>query len=125
MAALTAPSHIPRVSTRRQCGNHIVDPSLTSFEPGTDRIADVSCLRRKPKISIVESYPLSETLWHPMTPQDLQRHNCLMFNFRRSRLGGPFRHKGRAMEQPVGRNLQVNNGETMRQVALAGVGVAS
>jgi DNA-binding transcriptional LysR family regulator len=60
----------------------------------------------------------------PMTPQDLQHHNCLTFNFRRSRLGWPFRHKGRTIEQPVGGNLQVNNGETMRQVALAGVGVA-
>jgi hypothetical protein len=60
----------------------------------------------------------------PMTPQDLPHHNCVTFNFRRLRLGWPFRHKGRTIEQPVGANLQVNNGETMRQVALAGVGVA-
>jgi DNA-binding transcriptional LysR family regulator len=59
-----------------------------------------------------------------MTPQDLQHHNCLMFNFRRSRFGWPFPHKGRTIEQPVAGNLQVNNGETMRQAALAGVGVA-
>jgi DNA-binding transcriptional LysR family regulator len=60
----------------------------------------------------------------PMTPRDLQRHNCLTFNFRRSRVGWPFRHKGGTIEQPVSGNLQVNNGETMRQVVLAGVGVA-
>jgi DNA-binding transcriptional LysR family regulator len=54
----------------------------------------------------------------------LQDHNCLTFNFRRSRIGWPFRNKGRDFEQPVAGNLQVNNGETMRQVALAGVGVA-
>jgi DNA-binding transcriptional LysR family regulator len=60
----------------------------------------------------------------PATPSDLQHHNCLTFNFRRSRIGWPFRQKGRDLEQPVAGNLQVNNGETMRQAALAGVGVA-
>ena len=60
----------------------------------------------------------------PTTPGDLQHHNCLTFNFRRSRVGWPFRIKGRALELSIAGNLQVNNGETMRQVALAGVGVA-
>jgi DNA-binding transcriptional LysR family regulator len=60
----------------------------------------------------------------PATPSDLQDHNCLTFNFRRSRVGWPFRIKGRGLEQAIGGNLQVNNGETMRQVTLAGVGVA-
>ena len=60
----------------------------------------------------------------PMTPGDLRHHNCLTFNFRRSRIGWPFRNKARDLEQPVAGNLQVNNGETMRQAALAGVGVA-
>ncbi|MGO9818714.1 MAG: LysR family transcriptional regulator [Acidocella sp.] len=60
----------------------------------------------------------------PKTPGDLQGHNCLRFNFRRSRTGWPFRQDGRVLEQPVSGNLLVNNGETMRQMALAGVGVA-
>ena len=60
----------------------------------------------------------------PQTPGDLQGHNCLRFNFRRSRTGWPFRQDGRVLEQPVSGNLLVNNGETMRQMALAGVGVA-
>jgi DNA-binding transcriptional LysR family regulator len=60
----------------------------------------------------------------PATPGDLQHHNCLTFNFRRSRVGWPFRIKGRDLELSIAGNLQVNNGETMRQVALAGVGVA-
>jgi len=60
----------------------------------------------------------------PTTPGDLQNHNCLTFNFRRSRIGWPFRIEGRDLEQPIAGNLQVNNGETMRQVTLAGVGVA-
>jgi DNA-binding transcriptional LysR family regulator len=60
----------------------------------------------------------------PTTPGDLQHHNCLTFNFRRSRMGWPFRIKGRDLELSIAGNLQVNNGETMRQVTLAGVGVA-
>jgi DNA-binding transcriptional LysR family regulator len=60
----------------------------------------------------------------PKTPGELQHHNCLTFNFRRSRIGWPFRVKSRDLEQPVAGNLQVNNGETMRQAALAGMGVA-
>jgi DNA-binding transcriptional LysR family regulator len=60
----------------------------------------------------------------PTTPGDLQHHNCLTFNFRRSRVGWPFRIKGRDLELSIAGNLQVNNGETMRQVTLAGVGVA-
>jgi DNA-binding transcriptional LysR family regulator len=60
----------------------------------------------------------------PKSPSDLREHNCLTFNFRRSRIGWPFRYKGRYFEQPVAGNLQVNNGETMRQLALAGVGIA-
>ena len=60
----------------------------------------------------------------PKTPGDLQGHNCLRFNFRRARTGWPFRQDGRVLEQPVSGNLLVNNGETMRQMALTGVGVA-
>ena len=60
----------------------------------------------------------------PETPADLERHNCLTFNFRRSRVGWPFRHKRRDVDQIVAGNLQVNNGETMRQIALTGGGIA-
>jgi DNA-binding transcriptional LysR family regulator len=60
----------------------------------------------------------------PTMPGELQHHNCLTFNFRRSRVGWPFRIKGRELELSIAGNLQVNNGETMRQVVLAGVGVA-
>lgn len=60
----------------------------------------------------------------PQVPGDLQNHNCLTFNFRRSRVGWPFRHKRRDIDQPVSGNLRVNNGETMRQLVLEGVGVA-
>ncbi|MEA1673206.1 LysR family transcriptional regulator [Nitrospirillum sp. BR 11163] len=60
----------------------------------------------------------------PQAPADLARHNCLGFNFRRSRVGWPFREGGREVEMPVTGTLQVNNGETLRQMTLAGMGLA-
>jgi DNA-binding transcriptional LysR family regulator len=60
----------------------------------------------------------------PKAPADLVRHDCLTFNFRRSRIGWPFQDKGREVEIPVRGGIQINNGETMRQMALAGAGIA-
>ncbi|MDX8512794.1 LysR family transcriptional regulator [Mesorhizobium captivum] len=60
----------------------------------------------------------------PATSADLERHDCLTFNFRRARPSWPFRQDGRDIEQPVMGSLVVNNGETMKQMALAGAGIA-
>ena len=60
----------------------------------------------------------------PVRPEDLADHDCLTFNFRRVRSAWPFRRDGDTIEQPVSGSLQLNNGETMRHMALAGVGVA-
>jgi DNA-binding transcriptional LysR family regulator len=57
----------------------------------------------------------------PQVPEDLRSHDCLTFNFRRTRAGWPFRFKGRELVQPVAGPLLVNNGETMKQMLLAGV----
>ncbi|MDF7777309.1 LysR family transcriptional regulator [Sphingomonas sp. AOB5] len=60
----------------------------------------------------------------PRRPADLAAHDCVTFNFRRMRPTWPFRCDGRDLEQPVSGNLMVNNGETLRQMALAGAGIA-
>ncbi len=60
----------------------------------------------------------------PAAPEDLAGHNGLGFNFRRWRNGWPFRREGREFEQPVSGNLLANNGEPVRQMALAGAGIA-
>ncbi|HEY4250157.1 MAG TPA: LysR family transcriptional regulator [Roseomonas sp.] len=60
----------------------------------------------------------------PEAPDALARHDCLTFNFRRGRPSWPFRWQGRDIEQPVIGTLVVNNGETLRQMALAGAGIA-
>lgn len=62
----------------------------------------------------------------PATPDDLDHHNCLTFNFRPTAEGWSFRdpHAGSVFVKPVFGNLQANNGPTVRSLCLAGVGLA-
>lgn len=60
----------------------------------------------------------------PATPEDLRDHNCLNFNFRRIEPVWPFRRDGRDLALSVKGNIEANNGETLGQLALAGVGIA-
>ena len=60
----------------------------------------------------------------PVEPEDLHRHNCLNFNFRRVEPVWPFRRDGQAIALSVKGDIEANNGETLGQLAAAGVGVA-
>ncbi|WP_371128211.1 LysR family transcriptional regulator [Sphingomonas sp. YR710] len=60
----------------------------------------------------------------PVVPEDLHRHNCLNFNFRRVEPVWPFRRDGQDFALSVKGNIEANNGETLGQLAAAGVGVA-
>jgi len=60
----------------------------------------------------------------PKVPEDLHHHNCLNFNFRRAEPVWPFRRDGRDYVLSVEGNIEANNGETLGQLAAAGVGVA-
>lgn len=59
----------------------------------------------------------------PRVPEDLLAHNCLNFNFRRAEPVWPFRKDGCDYALSVSGNLEANNGETLGQLASAGVGV--
>lgn len=59
----------------------------------------------------------------PEVPADLAYHNCLDFNFRRIEPGWPFREGGREHVMAVRGNVAANNGETLVQLALQGVGI--
>jgi len=59
----------------------------------------------------------------PHRPADLADHNCLNFTFRRIEPGWPFREDGRDVILPVRGTLAANNGETLVQLALGGVGI--
>ena len=60
----------------------------------------------------------------PRTPEDLAAHNCLGFNFRRSQPVWPMREGGRIVERMLSGSLLANNAETLRRMAVAGVGIA-
>lgn len=60
----------------------------------------------------------------PGTIEDLARHNCIGFNFRRAAPVWPIRESGRIVDRAVRGSLLANNGETVRRMALAGVGLA-
>lgn len=60
----------------------------------------------------------------PATIDDLDNHNCLSFNFRRSNPVWPLNQGGRIVDRMVQGNLLANNGETVRRLAVAGAGIA-
>ncbi|SCW97039.1 LysR family transcriptional regulator [Ancylobacter rudongensis] len=60
----------------------------------------------------------------PEVPEDLLHHNCLNFNFRRAEPLWPFRRDGRDYALAVTGTIEANNGETLGQLAAAGVGIA-
>lgn len=60
----------------------------------------------------------------PQTADDLVHHNCLGFNFQRSNAVWPMRNGGRIAERMLSGALLANNGETIRRMAIAGVGIA-
>ncbi|WP_292022412.1 MULTISPECIES: LysR family transcriptional regulator [unclassified Brevundimonas] len=59
----------------------------------------------------------------PQIPEDLHDHNCLNFNFRRAEPVWPFSKDGRDYALTVNGNIEANNGETLGQLAVAGVGI--
>ena len=59
----------------------------------------------------------------PRTPEELHDHNCLTFNFRRVEPVWPFVREGREYSLSVRGAVEANNGETLGQLAAAGVGV--
>lgn len=60
----------------------------------------------------------------PQTPADLLRHDCLNFNFRRAMDEWPFMVDGELIQLAVHGGAQTNNGETMRQLTLQGLGIS-
>ena len=73
---------------------------------------------------IVASPEYLERCGRPEVPEDLHRHNCLNFNFRRAEPVWPFVRDGREFAMMVKGGIEANNGETLGQLAAAGVGIA-
>jgi DNA-binding transcriptional LysR family regulator len=60
----------------------------------------------------------------PRKPQDLESHNRLDFSYRRRVPDWPFMVDGRLLDFPVRGNVRASDGETLRQLAVAGAGLA-
>lgn len=60
----------------------------------------------------------------PRTPQELENHRCFNFNFRRSRDEWPFKVNQQTQYLAVRGDMLTNNGETMRQMTINGLGIS-
>ncbi|HBD90589.1 MAG: LysR family transcriptional regulator [Rhodobacteraceae bacterium GWE1_64_9] len=60
----------------------------------------------------------------PLVIEDLERHNCLGFNFRRARPVWQLHDGGRLVDRQIRGTLLANNGETVRRLCVAGAGLA-
>jgi DNA-binding transcriptional LysR family regulator len=60
----------------------------------------------------------------PNTPEELLTRNRLGANYVRAQPGWPLRHGGEDIVVPVTGNAQASDGETLRHLALAGLGLA-
>jgi DNA-binding transcriptional LysR family regulator len=59
----------------------------------------------------------------PKVPEDLHEHDCLGFNFKRASPTWPFRKGGREYSLTIRGSVEANNGETLGQLAVEGVGI--
>jgi DNA-binding transcriptional LysR family regulator len=82
-------------------------------------------LLESPKV-VIASPDYLDRHGSPRTPDDLDRHNCLRFNFRRSMDAWPFRAPGSQVVdmREVSGNMQVSSGAIIRQLCLDGMGLA-
>jgi DNA-binding transcriptional LysR family regulator len=60
----------------------------------------------------------------PQKPEDLLRHNCLRFNFRRAEPNWPFIRDGQVFSLKVSGSIECNSGEALAQLARGGAGIA-
>lgn len=59
----------------------------------------------------------------PRKPQDLEAHDRLDFSYRRRAPDWPLRIGGQVVEMPVRGSVRAGDGETLRQLAVAGAGL--
>jgi DNA-binding transcriptional LysR family regulator len=119
----------PRITIDLSLSDEVVDLYLdrTDVAIRVGRLPDSNLMARKigdTKRRIVASPAYLAKWGTPEMPADLSRHNCLGFNFRRANPVWPTREGGRIVERMLSGSLLSNNGETIRRMAIAGVGIA-
>lgn len=102
-----------------------LDRTDVAFRLG--RLQDSNLVARRIGVArrkIVASPSYLQNRGAPQTIDDLARHNCLGFSFRRAAPVWPLREGGRIVDRVIQGPLLANNGETVRRMAVAGVGLA-
>ncbi len=119
----------PNIVVDLSLSDEIVDLYLDrtdiAFRVGT--LPDSGMIARRIGVArrkIVASPSYLDRCGTPRTIEDLSRHNCLGFNFRRAAPVWPLKENGRTVDRAVNASLLANNGETVRRMALAGAGLA-
>ena len=119
----------PNIVVDLSLSDEIVDLYLdrtdVAFRIGT--LQDSSLVARRigiAKRKIVAAPNYLERRGTPTTIDDLAGHNCLGFNFRRAAPVWPLKESGRIVDRGISASLLANNGETVRRMAIAGVGLA-
>lgn len=118
----------PRIVVDLSLSDEVVDLYLdrTDVAIRVGKLQDSNLMARKigeTRRRIAASPAYLERHGVPRTPEDLVAHNCLGFNFRRANPVWPMREGGRIVERMLSGSLLVNNGDTLRRMAIAGVGV--
>jgi DNA-binding transcriptional LysR family regulator len=75
------------------------------------------------KKKIVASPDYINRLGEPKSVEELASRNCLGFNFRRSVPVWPLKESGRIVDRAVSGSILANNAETLRRMAIAGIGL--
>lgn len=119
----------PRIVVDLSLSDEIVDLYLdrtdVAFRVGP--LPDSSMMARRLGVArrkIVAAPRYLEQHGLPRTIDDLAQHNCLGFNFRRAAPVWPLKESGRIVGRAVNGSLLANNGETVRRMAVAGIGLA-
>jgi DNA-binding transcriptional LysR family regulator len=73
--------------------------------------------------AIVASPAYLERYGTPRTPQELEAHNRLGFSYRRTIPDWPLRVDGKSIDMPIAGNVRAGDGETLRALLIAGVGL--
>lgn len=118
----------PNVIVDLSLSDEVVDLYLdrTDIAIRVGKLPDSNLMARKigeTKRCIVASPAYLKRHGTPMTPEELVHHNCLGFNFRRAMPVWPMREGGRIVERMLSGSLLVNNGDTLRRMAIAGIGI--
>ncbi|MCY1079259.1 LysR family transcriptional regulator [Archangium lansingense] len=76
------------------------------------------------RMVIVGAPAYLERFGMPRTPRELEKHNRIGFGYARAMEGWPLKERGGPIAVPPVGNAQVSDGEAVRNLALAGLGLA-